>query len=87
MSKILTKKIQTQLNDYFSSTQTMTKPETRCLKYMVVGILKSKSIFINQIAASLRESKDVAKRLSAQYLKGDYAGNILESHLGQVCRA
>ena len=88
MSKILTKKVQTRLNDYFSSTQTMTKPETRCLKDMVVGILKSKSVFINQIAASLRESlklKDVAKRLSAQYLKEDYAKNILENHLGQVC--
>jgi hypothetical protein len=88
MSKILTKKVQTQLNDYFSSSEGMTKPETRCLKDMVVGILKSKSVFINQIAASLRESlklKDVAKRLSAQYLKEDYGENILENHLGQVC--
>jgi hypothetical protein len=88
MSKILTKKIQTQLNDYFSSTEMITKPETRCLKDMVVGILKSKSVFVNQIAASLRESlklKNVAKRLSAQYLKEDYAENILESHLDQVC--
>jgi hypothetical protein len=29
--------------------------------------------------------KDVAKLLSAQYLKEDYAENILENHLGQVC--
>lgn len=88
MSKLLTKKIQTQLSYYFSSTESMTKPETRCLKDMVVGILKSRSVFVNQIAASLRESlklKNVAKRLSAQYLKEDYAENILESHLGQVC--
>jgi len=51
--------------------------------------LKSVSVFINQIAASLRESlklKDVANLLSAQYLKEDYAENILENHLGQVCR-
>ena len=61
----------------------MTKPETRCLKDMVIGILKSKSVFINQIAASLREPiklKDVAKRLSAQYLKEDYAENVLNNH-------
>ena len=32
MSKILTKKIQTQLSDYFLSNSEMTKPETRCLK-------------------------------------------------------
>ena len=87
MSKILTKKIQTQLSDYFSYSTDMTKPETRCLKDMVIGILKSKSVFINQIAASLREPiklKDVAKRLSAQYLKEDYAENVLNNHLKAV---
>jgi len=87
MSKILTKKIQTQLSDYFSSDSEMTKPETRCLKDMVLGVLKSKSVFVNQIAASLREPlklKDVAKRLSAQYLKGDYAENVLCQHLKSV---
>ena len=54
----------------------MTKPEARCLKEMVLGILKSKSVFANQIAASLREPlklKDVCKSLSAQYLKENYA--------------
>ncbi len=87
MSKILTKKIQTQLSDYFLSNSEMTKPETRCLKEMVLGILKSKSVFVNQIAASLRESiklKDVCKRLSAQYLKGDYAEKVMTTHLETV---
>ncbi len=87
MSKILTKKIQTQLSDYFSSDSEMTKPETRCLKDMVLGVLKSKSVFVNQIAASLREPlklKDVAKRLSAQYLKEDYAENVRLQHLKTV---
>ncbi len=72
MSNIPTKKIQTRLSDYFSSNTEMTKPETHCLKEMVLGVLKSKSVFVNQIAASLRESlklKDVCKRLSSQYLK------------------
>ena len=65
----------------------MTKPETRCLRDMVLGILKSRSVFVNQIAASLRgplKLKDVAKRLSAQYLKDDFAENVLESHLETV---
>lgn len=87
MSKILTKKIQTQLSNYFSSDSEMTKPETRCLKDMVLGILKSKSVFVNQIAASLREPlklKDVCKRLSAQYLKEDYAENVRLQHLISV---
>ena len=87
MDKILIKKIQSQLSDYFSSNTGMTRPETRCLKDMVLGVLKSKTVFINQIAASLREPlklKDVAKRLSAQYLKEDFADKVLESHLGSV---
>ncbi len=87
MSKILIKKIQTQLSNYFSSDTEMTKPETRCLKEMVLGILKSKSVFVNQIAASLREPlklKNVCKRLSAQYLKEDYAENVRCQHLKTI---
>ena len=87
MSKILTKKIQTQLSNYFSLNTEMTKPETRCLKEMVLGILKSKSVFVNQIAASLREPlklKNVCKRLSAQYLKEDYAQAVRQTHLETV---
>jgi hypothetical protein len=87
MSKILTKKIQTQLSAYFSSDTVMTKPELRCLKEMVLGILKSKTVFVNQIAASLRESlklKDVCKRLSAHYLKEDYSKKVMTTHLKNV---
>jgi hypothetical protein len=79
MDKILTKKIQTQLSDYFLHKISLTKPKTRCFKDMVLGLLKSKSVFVNQIAASLRESlklRDVCKRLYSQYLKDDYADNI-----------
>jgi len=71
MDNILTKKIQTQFSDYFSSVTEMTKPETRCLKDMVLGILKSKL-------------KDVCKRLSAQYLKEDYAEDVRSQHLKTV---
>src|SRR5680860_965911 len=79
--------ILTKINGYLSFPSDMTKPERRCLKDMVTGILKSRSVFVNQIAASLREPlklKDVAKRLSAQYLKGDYADKVLEGHLETV---
>jgi len=88
MDKILTKQIQSQLSGYFLSATQMTKPELRCLKDMVTGILKSKSVFVNQIAASLRERlklKDVCKRLSSQYLKEDLAEKIISSHLSTVC--
>lgn len=65
----------------------MTRPERRCPRDMVTGILKSRSVFVDQVATSLREPlkpKDVAKRLSAQYLKEGYADKVLESHLGSV---
>ena len=65
----------------------MTKPELRCFRDMVMGILKSKSVFVNQIGASLRESlklKDVCKRLSAQYLKEDFAEKVICSHISSV---
>lgn len=88
MDKILTKRIQTQLSDYFLSVTAMAKPELRCLKDMVTGILKSRSVFVNQIAASLREPlklKDVCKRLSSQYLKEDFSEKVISSHLSSVC--
>ena len=84
MSNILTKKIQIQMSDYFSNVRSMSKPEHRAMKDIVTGILKSQTMFVNQIAASLRESlklKDVTKRLSAQYLKDDYADKILKRFL------
>lgn len=87
MSKILTKKIQTQLSDYFSNSTSLTKPETRCFKEMTLGILKSKSVFVNQIAASLREGlklKDICKRFTAQYGKSDFADKICQYHLSTV---
>jgi len=88
MGKVQTKRILTELSSYFSSTTGLKKPETHCLKDMVVGILKSKSVFVNQIAASLREPlklKNVAKRLSAQYLKEGYAEKVMGNHLNSVC--
>lgn len=49
MDKILTKRILTQLSDYFLLDAEMTKPELRCLKDMVIGILKSRFVLVNQI--------------------------------------
>jgi len=83
MDNIIRKKLQSRLSDYILSTNNLTKPQTRCLKEMVVGILKSKSVLVNQIASSLLESlklKDVCKRLSAQYLKPHFSDEIKTSH-------
>lgn len=89
MSKVITKRLQTQINSYVNSLNGLSKPETRCVKDMAMGILKSKSVFVNRIAASLREPlklKDVAKRLSAQYLKEDFWESLSQSHLVEAGR-
>lgn len=86
-TKIQTKRILSEVSRNFLHTHILTLPETRCLKEMTVGILKSKTVFVNQIAASLRESiplRKTAKGLSAQYLKDDYAERIRANHLEQV---
>jgi hypothetical protein len=80
MDNIPTKKILTKINGYLTSPTDMTRPERRCLKPMITGKLKNRSVFVNQIAASLRESlklKVVAERLSAQYLREGYADYVL----------
>ncbi len=74
------------MSHYFSWTPQMGKAELRCLGDMTLGILKSKSVFVNQIVASLREPlrlKDVARRLSAQYPKEGIGEKVLEGHLGK----
>lgn len=83
-SKIQTKQILSQVSSYFSNTILLTKPETRCVKDMSVGILKSKSVHVNKIVASLREPialKKTTKRMSEQYLKDDFAQKVRINHL------
>lgn len=85
MNKILIKKMQTQLSDHFSHSTELTKPENRCFKEMTLGILKSKSIFVNQIAASLREpGKLCANDFQPQYLKPEFADKARAHHLSMV---
>ena len=89
MDKILIKRIQTHISHYFSSVAGMTRPEARCLRDMATGILKSKTVLVNRIAASLREPlrlKDVCKRLYAQYLKDGYAERVRWTHLATACK-
>ena len=77
------------MSQYFSSVSGMTRPEARCLRDMATGILKSRTVLVNQIAASLREPlrlKDTCKRLYAQYLKDGYAEKVRSSHLATACK-
>jgi hypothetical protein len=86
-TKVLKLRVQTSISQYFLKLKGFSKSEKKALKDMVFGLLVSKSIFINQIAAILQEKiklKDVAKRLSKQYLKDDFWEKATESHLCAV---
>lgn len=77
------------MSHYFSFVSGMTRPEARCLRDMATGILKSRTVLVNRIAASLREPlrlKDVCKRLYAQYLKEGYAEKVRAFHLSTSCK-
>ena len=86
-AKILTKRIQISFNQYFSRINFLSKAETKALKDMTMGILKSKHIHINKIVAYLQEGiklKDGAKRLSKQYLKKDYWDKVTKCHIQAI---
>ncbi len=55
MPKVLTKHLQNKISHYFLRLENyITKPEARCVREMTVGILKSGSVLVNQIASSPR---------------------------------
>lgn len=86
-AKILTKKLQSYIKKTFYKIENLSKAEMKSLQQMVLGILITKSIFINQIASALGEDislRKTTKRLSEQYLKEDYADKILSNHIESV---
>ncbi len=57
MSKVLTKQVQNKISRYFLSLEKyLTKPSTRCVLDMAVGILKPGTVLVNQIASSIHDS-------------------------------
>lgn len=86
-TKVLKTRVQSSISQYFLKSSGLSKSNKNAVKDMVFGLLVSQSIFINQISASLKEKiklKDVAKRLSKQYLKFDFWQKTTESHLQSV---
>ena len=83
MDKILTKKIQIQISDYFSTTTTsLSKPEVRSMKDMVLGILKSKSVFVNQIKTVARHCEISVDFVS--YFYGIITPRHLKKHFHKI---
>lgn len=84
----LTKQIQNSISRYFKKASSfLTKAESRNLREMVTGILKSQQVFVNQIATSIGDSislKQTTKRLRRHYNKPGFWKKINNAHLESV---
>ena len=57
MSKILKKQVQNKISNYFIKLSNhLSKPESRCVREMVTGILKNGTVLVNQIASGINDS-------------------------------
>ncbi len=57
MSKVLTKQVQSKIGRYFLQLENyLTKPESRCVREMTVGILNKISTIIKTLLANMKPS-------------------------------
>jgi hypothetical protein len=73
MTKVLTKQVQNKMSSYFSKLSGhLYKPELRCVREMVKGILKNGTMLVNQIASGIQDSLSLSqttKRFRNHYNK------------------
>lgn len=85
MSKVLTKQVQNKISRYFLQLEKhLTKPESRCVRDMAVGILKSGSVLVNRIASSIHDSislSQTTKRFRSHYNKVEYFKKLFRGHM------
>ena len=54
MSKVLTKQVQNKISRYFFHLEThLSRPESRCVREMTTGILKTGTVLVNKIATGI----------------------------------
>ncbi|MCP4053342.1 MAG: transposase [Mesoflavibacter sp.] len=88
LSANLTKQIQNSISRYFKkASDFLTKAESRSLREMVTGILKSQQVFINQIATGICDPislKQTTKRFRRHYNKIGFWKKVNKAHLESV---
>lgn len=88
MANILTKQIQNKISRYFLKQEAhLTKPELRNVREMVVGILKSGSVLVNQLASSILDDidlKQTTKRFRNHYNKSGFCNKLHDAHMHSV---
>ena len=88
MSKILKKQVQNKISNYFIKLSNhLSKPESRCVREMVTGILKNGTVLVNQIASGINDSialSKTTKRFRTHYNKKNFYSKLFSGHLESV---
>lgn len=88
MTKVLTKQVQNKMSSYFSKLSShLYKPESRCVREMVTGIIKNGTVLINQIASGIGDRISLSKttkRFRNHYNKVGFAQKLFKGHLNSV---
>lgn len=93
MTKVLTKQVQNKMSSYFSKLSGhLYKPELRCVREMVTGILKNGTMLVNPIASGIQDSLSLSqttKRIRNHYNKEGFFKKLFKAHLegvkGKIC--
>ncbi len=88
MTKVLTKLVQNKISNYFSKlSKHLTKPESRCVREMVTGMLKNGTVLVNQIASGINDTISLSKttkRFRTHYNKEKFFEKLFRGHLESV---
>jgi hypothetical protein len=88
MSKVLTKQVQNKVSRYFLHLENhLSKPESRCVREMTIGILKSGTVLVNKIATGINDKislSQTTKRFRNHYNKKDFFQKLFRGHINSV---
>jgi hypothetical protein len=88
MSKVLTKQVQNKVSEYFLKfSNYMTKPESRCIREMTTGILKTGTVLVNKIASGINDDislSQTTKRFRNHYNKLGFFKKLFRGHMESV---
>jgi len=88
MTKVLTKQVQNKMSSYFSTlSDNLYKPEARCVREMVTGILKNGTVLINQIASGINDNISLGKttkRFRNHYNKKEFFLKLFKGHINSI---
>jgi hypothetical protein len=88
MSKVLTKQVQNKISRYFLKLENhLSKPESRCVREMATGILKSGTVLVNKIATGICDTislSQTTKRFRNHYNKKGFFLKLFRGHMNSV---